>query len=223
MESGFYKHHFRGLSLAELWRFSGRNPFTFGISLILKLIDFRGPEMWLPIHESEQLVDESEVGDFAMNYLRPHVEAARSLGYRDGSFSRMIRASEPSMKESRGYYAVHDDGVRLVLIGFTVSDAPGMPPAAISISGEVYHETGGSVQFVDHANYMDAPGLVRHVRVNGKGLPAVDEAMRDYVLTSRSAIRRFGSFTEARQFGEQAEIKIWDARIARGLFRRLPQ
>lgn len=219
MEPGPYKIQFRGLSLGELWRFSGFNPWVFTVSLVLKLVNFKGSELWLPVHESEQICEPEDLG-LAEPYLLPVVEQARALGYETGHFVRMIRTQDDLMRQSRGYYALHNDGIRQLTIGFTVTDAPGLPPSSISVSGCVTLRNGHDMEFMDNNNYMDAPGIVTNTPIKGKGVEAVDRALVAFLAKPGTEARRFGSFAEWRDFAKEQALRVWDARVARGLARK---
>lgn len=218
MKPGVYRMNFRGLSLAECWRFS-RGPVKFTLALGLKAIGFSGSPMWLPPHEGEADCAESDLSPEALEHLLPLVAELQALGYARGRFSRMARNFDPHMKQGFAYRALHDSGRRALFLGFVQNDSSGTLTTTVAPTGAMVLGDGTSVEFVNHHNYFDGTKTALKVAVKGAKVADLDAAMLAYAQAQRSPLRSFASLEEMKAFNDQAEIALWETRIARGLMR----
>jgi hypothetical protein len=218
MKSGIYRLHYRGLSLRECWRFS-REPFKFAIAVILKVIDFKGPQQWLPTDEAEVECAETELSENARQHLLPVVAEARALGYRRGRFGTFAHNLDPHTKEGFSYRALHDDGTRLLFIGLVQSDASGKLVSKVAPAGMIAFSDGTNTAFVNHNNYLDGSTTSRTVMVSGQRVSEIDRAMVEFAKRQPVAPRHFSSYDDMKIYSDQVERAHWETRIARGLFR----
>lgn len=218
MKPGVYRMNFRGLSLAECWRFS-RGPVKFALALGLKVAGFSGSPMWLPPHESEEDCAESDLSPEAREHLLPLVAELQALGYARGRFSRMARNFDPHTKQGFAHRALHDGGQRGLFIGFVQNDSSGTLTTTVSPAGAMVLGDGTSVEFVNHHNYFDGTKTARKVAVKGAKVADLDAAMLAYAQTQRVSVRSFASLEEMKAFNDQAETALWETRITRGLMR----
>lgn len=216
MKPGVYRMNFRGLSLAECWRFS-RGPVKFTIALGLKAIGFSGSPMWLPPHEGEADCAEGDLSAEARERLLPLVAELQALGYARGCFSRAARTFDPHMKQGFAYRALHDSGQRSLFIGFVQNDSSGTLTTTVAPTGAMVLGDGTSVEFVNHHNYFDGTKTAWKVAVEGAKVADLDAAMLAYARRQRSPLRVFATLEEMKAFNDQAEAVLWETRIARGL------
>lgn len=219
MEKGAYQMSFRGLSVAEAWRFS-REPVKFVLALALKLGGMRGAKMWLPPLECEEPCDEAALSDKARELLLPHVREARALGYARGGFRRLVRWLDPNTKEAFAFVALNSDGKRALFLGYVLSDAAGSAKATVSITGSLRTGEGVDAVFVNHYNYMDSGRVSRTFHVKGSRPADVDAAMEAYAAKHGFEILPFRSLDEMLRYAAEREDLTWETRIARGLFVR---
>lgn len=220
MQPGVYQMSFRGLTLAEAWRF-GKEPFKFTVALVLKAIAFKGPKQWLPPHECETACEEAGLSAGAREHLIPVVQTARSLGYTTGRFSVLSRNLDENTKEGYSYLALHDDRMRGIFIAYLASTATGSLQPTVVSTGILSTEQNPDISFVNHRNYMDGVPEARVVRVSGAGIVDLDNTMMDFMRQSRSPVRRFSSLAALTAHGREMDAKNFDARIARGLYQYL--
>lgn len=217
MKPGVYQMSFRGLTLAEAWRF-GKEPLKFTLALALKLIAFKGPKAWLPPHECETVCTEAELSVWAREHLIPAVQTARSLGYTRGQFAVLSRNLDANTKEGYSYLALHDDGMRGIFTGYIASTTTGPLEHTVAASGILSTEQHPYISFVNHRNYMDGSPESRAIRVSGRRIEDLDKKMLDFMRHSRSVVRSFPSFAAMEAHGREMEQRNFDARIARGLY-----
>lgn len=215
---GLYRMNFRGLTLAESWRFAG-GPVTFLIALVLKGIRFKGARMWLPTHQAEARCTEAELSEGARQRLLPEVEKARALGYGDGHFIRAARIDDPAMKEGCAYIALHADRTRALMIAYTVNAlAGGAEKTAVCATGALCLADGGDVVFLNHRNYMDGEPTTRRVVLKDRTLAELDAAMAAEVRKLGMNVRSFANWMEMKTYTEAADERTFEGRIRRGLF-----
>lgn len=217
MKPGVYQLSFRGLSLAEAWRF-GREPLKFTIALGLKVVGFKGPPVWLPTHEGEIPCSIDELSTRARLELLPEVEKAQDLGYVNGGFNRLSRNLDPHTKDAFSYMALHEDGRRSIFIGYVLNDSSGALKSTIAVTGSLGNAEHDDIEFVNHRNYMDGPRTSRKIPVEGKTLADIDRAMQDFIARSPSPIQHFPSLEAMKAHAAAMSIKTFDSRIARGLY-----
>lgn len=215
MKPGVYQMCYRGLSLAEAWRL-GRGAYGCLIILIQKLLGRQSGLYWLPVHESERPCREEELTPTAMRMFMPVVAEARKLGYTDGSPSVMSVNLDPSVKESFGYLALHEDKKRIIFIGYTWIEVGVASNTTVAVTGNMEGVDGVQYDFVNHVNYFDPLPNTKKIRVQGRGLKAINDAMLNHMKSCES--RAFADYVEMKAVSDKDNMMLWDERIARGLF-----
>ena len=218
MKPGLYRMHFRGLTLRECWRF-GPDPLRFTIAVILKTINFKGPNQWLPVHEAEGVCAESDLTEGARGHLLHVVSAVQQLGYRRGEFGCLLHNLDPNTKEGFSYRAIHDDGIRCLFIGYIASTASGTLKHTVIASGVVVRRDESHVEFLNHRNYFDGNKRAVRVKVSGSQPADVDRRMAEYLARHGGDVKTYSSLAVHKQDSIDYETSQWDTRIARGLFR----
>lgn len=217
MRPGKYQICYRGLTLAEAWRFSN-GPISFILALILKMKGFKGAIMWLPTSEAEQECARTELSDRARAVLEPIETNLLTRGYCTPLFIRQTKVFDPHNREAYGLVTLHKDGDRIVHVGFGVMVAGEREIQAVSISGGIIDaKKDMTYSFVSHKNYFDAHGYSKRIVVKRAGVGDTDGAMKVFIAAHRDIARRITTIADFRSISACLDAKAWDMRIARGL------
>ncbi len=215
MQPGIYQMSFRGLSLAEAWRF-GREPFKFTIALILKVLAVKGSRQRLPTYAAERECDPNEVPAGDHGALLEEVRRALDLGYTTGRFQTATEILDPNCLDGFSYMALHDDRRRTIFIAGIRNRAQDVVTYNLATAGSLRTTESDDIEFVNHRFYLDSPPPSRKVRVKGKGIQAIDRAMVAYL--QRVEAIPFADFAELKRHADRISDRAFDARIARELF-----
>ncbi len=215
MQPGIYRMSFRGLSLAEAWRFGGE-PLKFTIALVLKLLAAKGPRQRLPTYAAERECDPAEVPAGEHQRFLAEIKIALDLGYAQGWFQTNREILDPSLVDGYGYTALHEDRRRAIFIGGIRNRVLDKVNYNLATTGSLRTIESDDVEFVNHRFFMDSPPPSRKIWVRTRGIRAIDQAMLAH-LEHTQAIP-FADYAELKQHSNRMSDRAFDARIARGLF-----
>ncbi len=217
MKPGKYQICYRGLTMAEAWRFS-KGPLAFLTALVLKIKGFKGSVMWLPTTEAEQECARTDLSDRARAVLDPIESSLLALGYGTPTYIRQTKVFNPKSREACGLVALHNDGNRIIHVGFIVMASGVREVQALSISGGIVDaKQDKTYSFVSHRNYFDAHGYSERIEVKHARIGDTEEAMQAFIAAHRDNARRFKTLADFRSAVAGIDAKAWDKRIARGL------
>ena len=206
---------FRGLTLREAWRFS-RSPLKFAIAMVLKLIAFKGSITRLPTYTGECECDMNSISAIDHESFFLEVHAATELGYTDGRFHTVSESFNPKFVDGYAFVALHVDKKRRIFIGGIRNRTISGISYTLATSGSLSTAESDDIDFVNHRFYLDAPSPSIRIRIDKKGIVALDQAMIAYMKDKD--VVAFPGFAEMKHHGDQVSDRVFESRIERGLF-----
>jgi hypothetical protein len=212
---GLYKLSFRGLTIAEAWRFGGE-PFKFIIALILKAFAFKGPLCHLPSYYAEKECDRSVIPSQDHFKFLQDVDLAMKLGYREGRFYTQSWRYDPEAIDGFSYIGLHDDMRRSLFIGSVRRKGGDGIVHNVVCSGALHCLDSDDVGFMNHQFHFDSPPPSRKIKIKETGVIAIDQAMQNFMETHDTI--KFSGFLGLREHIKFIADRAESSRIKRGLF-----
>lgn len=220
VEPGVYRMSWSGLTLAECWRFGGL--WRFPIALGLKLCGHRGDWIWLPIPTADSVCTEDQLTEACRGYLATALSDAPLLGYRLIAFCRPVLPMDPSFRDSGGFWALHDDGRRVLSAFYSHVQATTTPPppATRGVSTFCTFSTPDlhSTTVTDAKVGLDDPGRRRSIRLPGADIATLDRRLQEELSRHSGPVLRMESPQEALEVISRREQGWYERQVARGLY-----
>lgn len=221
IESGYYQVNMQGASLKECWRFGG-SVLGFLIALFDKVIRKKMFSfVWLPTYEAEVVCSIDDYGPLTRERLAPLVKMAKCSGYREGRFSKITKLIDDTVRESGAYVALHEDGMRVITIGFVyVLNVSGSVPVETK---QTYIRTGfmthdmQTVVALNYRHYWNDGELSRKICMPRSNLVEISERVGKELKKSDKPVVSFNDLGHMLEVSRPVEEREWLQRIKRGL------
>lgn len=213
---GVYRMCFGGLTLGECWRLGGL--LGFPKALHARFLGGMGSWTWLPVEEAEEPCPPEGLSGAARAGLAPMVAGAAAAGFRTGVHKRALRNFHENLRDVGGYVALHEDGTRLLFLSWADTDLGERRGATAFF----LRPDGTGVSVMNHKDFLDDGGWSRKVCLPGAPLEEVVRRAGEELAREQGTPLRFFDVKEYLRAARPLNERIWEGRIARGLFVKLP-
>jgi hypothetical protein len=217
MQPGVYYVTFRGLTFAELWRFTGE-PLSFVVAVIFKLIGKRASTLWLPPSSAVTQCPESALSLSARQTLLPVVNELAALGYTQSIFRRPIKNYDANFLEGYEFIALHHDGKRSAMVAYVMQKQGEAGPVS-KVEGGINLAFIGRLDicFSQFKTPMSTEGLFEKRYLPGRTFKQVHEEAGEVIHQADKPLRTFANIQDLEAYIDKLQEQVWDARVNRGL------
>jgi hypothetical protein len=145
------------------------------------------------------------------------ISGAAAAGYRKGEYKRAVRNFHANIRDMGGYVALHEDGTRLLFLSWALADMGERRGATAFF----LRPDGTGVSVMNHKDFLDDGGWSRKVCLPGATLERVVRRAGEELAREKGTPLRFFDVKEYLRAARPLNERIWEGRIARGLFVKL--
>jgi hypothetical protein len=211
MQRGVYQLQLSALTRRECYRLTGGNS----LATWLRSVKDSGAYVWLPPDEWATVCDRSALSDHVRDELEAKAELLHRFGYCRGMYMKARFELNDRDKDSGGYFALHDDGLRHQYVHVEVSDRP---EQTVLLRGTLLWSSGGSLTLSNHALYPDMPLRHRIVERLGASVNEIDQRLCYHLSRSQQKAMFLASLDQFRAAADAMQRDIWHSHVDRGLY-----